>query len=152
MERKVFIKCEWRMITVCIIPFVITICLGSSLTRIFDAFDKHFCVCEKSQRWQPKRIPKNQPSLKIKKTRPLSFPPFCKSSQNLSWDSNSLQKFRVFPAIQKSQVRVSLPSCGPVAENLCWKLVRTVPVWNAATLSAPPASSPGQNSLPFFLD
>lgn len=42
MEQKVFIKYEWRMIIVCIIPFVITICLGSSLTTILDAHDELF--------------------------------------------------------------------------------------------------------------
>lgn len=75
---------------------------------------------EKKQGRKPKRIPKNQPSLKIRETRLLSFHPFCKGFQNQSWDGDSLQKFRVFPASQKSQVRRSPASCDLTARPL-WK-------------------------------
>lgn len=35
MEKKVFINYEWRMIVVCIIPFIISIYLDFSLTIIW---------------------------------------------------------------------------------------------------------------------
>lgn len=35
-------KYNWRMIIVCIIPFIITICLESSLTKTLDNLGKSF--------------------------------------------------------------------------------------------------------------
>lgn len=58
MEQKVFTKYNWRMIIVCIIPLIITICLDSSLTATLDNFDKHFVKGKKKNmgRGQSKRI------------------------------------------------------------------------------------------------